>query len=114
MGRWLRRSLVDRCTPRAPERWRGTRSRTDVSLKSFLIAQHALELHPEPCRAPLGAGDPVANLPWRVVPDVLAMAALKLGDPVSFVVLMISDDRLLHARAPFLVARFVFPPLRPG
>lgn len=54
------------------------------------------------------------NLPGPLVSDVLAMAAPELSDPVPFVIQMISDDRLLHARAPFLVARFVFPPLRPG
>jgi hypothetical protein len=64
-----------------------------------LIAAHALELDAEPRCSPFRARDPVADLPWRVVPDVLAMAALKLGDPVPFFILVVPDDRLLHGRS---------------
>jgi hypothetical protein len=39
---------------------------------------------------------PMANHPRRIVADVLIVTARKLSNPVSFVVLVIASDWLLH------------------
>ena len=62
------------------------------------IAQHALELHAEARCAPFRNRDPDADLPRRIVPDVLRVPAFELGHPVAFLVLMVADDRPTHAR----------------
>ena len=48
--------------------------------------------------------DPGARLPWRLVPQVLGVAAGKLGHPVSVLVLMEACDR----RIPFVRVVFAF------
>ena len=41
--------------------------------------------------------DPGAIHPRGLMPDMLVVPALELGDPVLFIVQMIADDFLLHA-----------------
>jgi len=43
-------------------------------------------------RSPSLRDDPRPHLPRRIVPDVLCVAALQIGDPVTDVVLVISND----------------------
>jgi len=45
--------------------------------------------------AAFGRDDPRPALPRRVVPDVLAVAALELSDPMTFRILMKPDDPAL-------------------
>jgi len=62
------------------------------------IAANAVELAAEPAVAALGRHGPRPELKRRLVPDVLAVAARELGDPVTGVVPMEPDDRALHRR----------------
>lgn len=39
---------------------------------------------------------PRAIREWRLMPHVLSMTTGQIGDPVTIVILVISDDRLLH------------------
>lgn len=59
-----------------------------------LVAQHRIPacfgFHPGPTDQ------------WRVVPDVLIMPAIQLGNPVVEFVLVITDYGLLHWRQDFL------------
>jgi hypothetical protein len=48
--------------------------------------------------ASFGRNDPWAIHPRRVVPDVLRVPALELGDPVAVLVLVIADDAPVHER----------------
>lgn len=57
------------------------------------IAQHTLQLRTEMRCSALGRRDPHADLPRRIVPDMLRVPALELGHPVAFFVLMVTDDR---------------------
>ena len=68
-------SLLGRVT------WRAIQRRPDV-LPARLVGQH-----------------PCAVLPGRVVPDVLGVTALQLGDPVPLFILMKTNDPALHARS---------------
>ena len=51
-----------------------------------------------PPGAPFRRRHPLPHLPGRVVPHVLAVAALELGDPVSLLVLMEAGDPALHGQ----------------
>jgi hypothetical protein len=43
-------------------------------------------------RSAFGSGDPRSKGPWRIVADVLRMAAFELGDPVQVFILLKADD----------------------
>jgi len=60
-------------------------------LAYFFLAQHRVH-------------DPGTGLPWRLVPQVLGVAAGKLGHPVAVLVLMEACDR----RIPFVRVVFAF------
>jgi len=57
------------------------------------VAKQAFQLGAKVRRAALRRRDPHADLPRRIVSDVLRMPALELGHPVAFLVLMVTDDR---------------------
>jgi hypothetical protein len=42
------------------------------------------------------SGDPGANLPWRIVSNVLSMATFEIGHPVVLIVLMKTDNSAFH------------------
>jgi len=42
--------------------------------------------------APFARGDPRPGYPWRIVPDVLRVAAFKLCDPIVLLVLLESNN----------------------
>ena len=46
--------------------------------------------------AAFGGGDPGPQLPRWIVTHVLRVAALEVGDPVTFLVQVVTHDRLLH------------------
>jgi len=50
------------------------------------------EFSAQPGAAAFGSGDPFARVPGRVVADVASVAALEVGDPVAFSVLVKGDD----------------------
>lgn len=87
-----------------PSRRGGKRSAAPGPLRRathrFLVAPHALELQADARRSPLRRGYPLAHLPWRIVPYVLAVTAAQLGHPVSFLIPMVADDGLLHRPPP--------------
>ena len=64
--------------------------------RRMLLTFQAVELHAESGVTTLGGRDPLAHLPRRVVPNVLAMPTRQLGHPVPFIVLVVPRDRLLH------------------
>lgn len=61
-----------------------------------LVAVRTLEKGAEEAVPSVLGQNPRADLPRRVVPNVLRVPARQLGDPVPFVVQVISDDRLLQ------------------
>ena len=60
------------------------------------IAQSALKRCAETAHPPLGGGHPRVDLPWRLVPYMLRMPTLELGDPVMLGVFMEAGDPPLH------------------
>ena len=60
------------------------------------VAQHTVQDLAEPRAAALFGQHPRADLPRRVVPNMLVVTARQLGDPVVLIVLMKACDRLLH------------------
>jgi hypothetical protein len=64
-----------------------------------LVAEHALELRAEKGRAAVRGDDPWAELPWRVMTNMLAVPARELRDPVPFFIRVVSNDSLFHARS---------------
>jgi len=66
----------------------------------FLVAPHAFELQTKARRSSLRGGYPLAHLPWRIVPDVLAVTAAQLGHPVPFLIPVVANDGLLHRPSP--------------
>ena len=64
---------------------------------STTVAQRAVSPRPEAFGARLGGQDPRPLLERRLVPHVLLMAAIELGDPCARAVLMEPDDDPLHA-----------------
>jgi hypothetical protein len=63
------------------------------------VASNAVQLDAKAAGATLGRGNPGPELPRRIVTHVLAVAAPQLGHPVRFVILVKSNDRLLHRAA---------------
>jgi hypothetical protein len=63
---------------------------------SFRIALAAVESLPNPALAPFGRRHPSPLDPRRVMPDVLAMAALQVGHPVSLCILVQGNDGTLQ------------------
>ena len=66
-------------------------SRSALSV-GLVGAALTLELHAEKARASLRRDDPRPLFHRRVVPNVARVAALEVGHPVAFVVLMEADD----------------------
>jgi hypothetical protein len=65
----------------------------------------AVEPDAEPAVATLRSDNPRAAFPRRVVADVLVVAALQLGHPVPFFVLVVARDRTLHRESPVSVGQ---------
>jgi hypothetical protein len=63
------------------------------------VAEQALELRAEVLGTAFGGRDPEPDLPGRIVSNVLGVPALELGDPMSFLVLMVTNNRPLHFSA---------------
>lgn len=63
---------------------------------STFVTPHAVETKSEHPLSSAWGCRPLTNCPRRIVPDMLIMAARKLSNPVSFAVLVIASDRLLH------------------
>lgn len=60
-------------------------------------AQRAVQCSPQRVLPALRGGDPGAVDPWWLVSYVLLMATFKVGDPVTFIVLMEVGDFLQQA-----------------
>jgi len=69
----------------------------DLPSRLRRLAEAAVQQGPEVLAAGLGGLSPGAQLPWRVVTDMLTVAAGKIGDPVLLGILMECDDWLMHA-----------------
>lgn len=59
-------------------------------------ARNARQLGAEKFSSPLLGLYPLSHLPGRIMPNVLRVSALQLGDPVLLRILMISDDAPRH------------------
>ena len=70
------------------------------------ITSNTLQLDADEARASLFGRHPFSDLPRRIVPDVLVVAALQLGHPVAFFVVMIAGDPALHRFLDVLAASF--------
>ena len=70
-----------------------------------LIAEDAVQRLAKPRAATLFREYPRAQLPWWIVPHVLVVATGELGDPMTVIVLMKTDDRLLHVVSVRVVSR---------
>src|SRR5688500_20206843 len=83
---FINRSRPDSTLPHpapARARWRG-------------FAANAAQHGAEEALAPGFRCHPFANLPGWVVPNVLPVAAVKIGHPVALVITMKSDDPAIH------------------
>src|SRR5690348_1385768 len=92
-GVW--RTSAPRRRAEGPARRRDRSSRAIQRLAGDAFA--ALEGLSEMTRATLRARHPLSIDPRRIVAHVLIVAALELRHPVQLVVLVISDDTLVHA-----------------
>ncbi len=72
-----------------------------ISIRTFLTRH----LHPSKLLPLLRVNHPRPILPWRVVADVTAVAAVEVGDPVTVFVLVKADDVTLHGRSVLEVER---------
>jgi hypothetical protein len=70
------------------------------------VAAYALELVPNPLRPARFRQHPGTELPWRLMPHMLAVAAGELGHPMPFVIAVESDDGLLHGALCCFTARY--------
>jgi hypothetical protein len=61
-----------------------------------LIASDAIQLDAEPRGAPFWRGNPEADLPRRIMTNVLAVPTSEFGHPVPFVILVKTNDWLVH------------------
>lgn len=73
---------------------------------TFVHAFFAKQRVSQKLRAPFFRCHPGPLLPWRVVPQVLRMAAFQIGYPVAVFVLMKRDDAAVHIFS-FIVLRAV-------
>jgi hypothetical protein len=60
------------------------------------VAPHAVQRRTEEARAPLGGRHPLAVLPRRVVTHVLAMSAVEIRDPMTFIIPVEPDNATIH------------------
>ena len=61
-----------------------------------LLTEDAVQRRPEKAFSSLRGDNPGAELPRGVVPHVLRVSALQVGDPVLLHVLMKTDDATVH------------------
>jgi len=64
------------------------------------ITERTLEQGPELGSPSRFVGHPRSELERRAVTDMLTVAARKLGDPISLVVLVVAGDRPFHLHHP--------------
>ena len=69
-------------------------------MRRGFVAADAVQLDAESGGASFWRGNPWAYLPRRIVANVLAVPALQLGQPMPFVILVKSNDRLIHVVIP--------------
>jgi hypothetical protein len=62
----------------------------------FPVAQNTLQHDAQVRGTSLGRHDPGTQLPGRVMPNMLSVPTAELGHPVLFLVLVKSNDGLLH------------------
>ena len=74
---------------------------TRVSGCAFLTE----ELDAQKRRTPLRRQHPGPQLPWRIVPHMLPMAAFEVRDPMTFVVGVKTDDPARYRRGRVVVGR---------
>lgn len=67
----------------------------------WFVTPFAGQHPPQHGLAAFGARDPGAIDPWRVVPDVLSVAAIEVCDPMQFLILMKPDDAPVHGTYGF-------------
>ena len=74
----------------------GRSSQVEVVRQLCPVAEGAVEVGADPGRSALGGQHPWPVLKWGVVPDVLAVQAGQVDDPVALRVLIKAGDAALH------------------
>jgi hypothetical protein len=64
--------------------------------RPFLVAFFAVKDRAQTAPAPLARNHPLPVHPRRIVPHVLAVPAVQVGNPMALLVLMETDDLALH------------------
>ena len=72
-------------------------SRSQRRICSRFFALLAIQMGTQVLFTSSDSEHPRAIREWRLVPYVLPMPTGQIGNPVTIVILVISDDRLLHA-----------------
>src|SRR5579872_2543032 len=83
-----------------PMRNRGWSIWDGRALRRRSIAENAVQSSTNESAPPFLGGHPGADLPGRIVADVLGVTALEIGDPVPLLVLVKANDPALHQRGP--------------
>ena len=96
MTRHSRRSCAGAGVGLTTRRHPTASSRRAAAAGRLLVTAHTVERDAQPARPAVRRDDPGAYLPRRVVPHVLAMATVKLGHPVTLLILMEAGDVSAH------------------
>lgn len=78
--------------------WRGESSIRTGPWSSIAGALRAQECRPNMFRATISRGDPYPHLPRRVMPHMLGVTALEIGDPLVLLVTVVPNDSLKSHR----------------
>lgn len=74
----------------------GWQKHLEPLLNNALVALNARQRLPDELLSARLSGDPRANLPWRIVSNVLSVATFEIGHPVVLIVLMKTDNSAFH------------------
>jgi hypothetical protein len=69
-------------------------------LFELLVTSLAFHQAPDPCVSSLFRDDPLPYRPWRIVPDMLTVAALQACSPMHLFILIKTDNAPLHRTPP--------------
>jgi hypothetical protein len=75
----------------------------NLSLHLLFVTTFALNLHANVRRSAFFSGHPLTHCPRRIVPYMLSMPAIQLRHPMTFFVLLESDNRSPHLRFSSLI-----------
>lgn len=76
--------------------WEGKLTRSRRRIRSWLFTLLAVQERTEILLSPSHREHPRAIREWRLMSHMLSMTTDEIGYPITLVILMISDDGLLH------------------